>query len=83
MKYLINKKSKNKANNISKVFIKKYKYSNLKIGIAFDSAFGFYYPDDIDKFKRFGAKIIYFDTLEDKVLPKIFTNLAFMVKHDA
>ena len=71
MKYLINKKSKNKANNISKVFFKKYKYSNLKIGIAFDSAFGFYYPDDIDKFKGLGAKIIYFDTLEDKVLPKV------------
>jgi len=71
MKYLINKKTNNKDNKIPKVVLKKHIYSNLRIGVAFDSAFGFYYPDDINEFKRLGAKIIYFDTLKDKVLPKV------------
>ena len=45
-----------------KMQIKNNSY-NLKIGIAKDSAFGFYYADDIDKFKSYGETIKYFNTL--------------------
>lgn len=44
---------------------------DLRIGIAQDSAFGFYYPDDIEAFKQLGATLIPINTLEDKQLPDI------------
>ena len=53
-----------------KMQIKNNSY-NLKIGIAKDSAFGFYYADDIDKFKSYGVTIKYFNTLKDKSLPDV------------
>jgi cobyrinic acid a,c-diamide synthase len=43
---------------------------NLKIGIAKDAAFGFYYPDDLDEFRRVGAELVPFDTLHDRELPE-------------
>ena len=41
----------------------------VKIAIARDAAFGFYYPDDLDAFKQAGAELIPFDTLNDAHLP--------------
>ena len=43
----------------------------VRIGIARDRAFGFYYPDDLTAFKQAGAELIPFDTLEDKRLPQL------------
>ncbi len=43
---------------------------DVRIAIARDAAFGFYYPDDIEAFERAGAELIPFDTLEDAHLPK-------------
>lgn len=42
----------------------------VKIAIARDAAFGFYYPDDLEAFKESGAELIEFNTLEDKLLPE-------------
>lgn len=42
---------------------------NLKIAYAKDEAFGFYYADDLDAFRQYGATLIPFDTLQDKTLP--------------
>ena len=36
-----------------------------------DSAFGFYYPDDIKKFKSLGVVIKKFDTINDKKIPNV------------
>ena len=47
------------------------KYAGITIGVALDNAFGFYYADDIEKFKSLGARIIYFNTLKDKSLPNV------------
>ena len=47
------------------------KYAGITIGVARDNAFGFYYADDIEKFKSLGARIIYFNTLKDKSLPNV------------
>lgn len=47
------------------------KYTGISIGVAKDNAFGFYYADDIEKFKSLGVKIQYFNTLKDKSLPNV------------
>jgi cobyrinic acid a,c-diamide synthase len=41
----------------------------VKIGIARDAAFGFYYPDDLDALTRAGAQLVTFNTLTDTELP--------------
>lgn len=43
----------------------------LKIGIAQDEAFGFYYPDDLDCFRAEGAELVSIDLLNDPKLPDI------------
>ena len=45
--------------------------SGLRIGIARDSAFCFYYPDDLDEMRRQGAELFFFDTLSDSRLPEV------------
>jgi len=47
------------------------KSSALKIGIARDRAFGFYYPDDLQAMQSLGAELHFFDTLKDKQLPDV------------
>jgi len=42
----------------------------VRIAIARDAAFGFYYPDDLEAFTRAGAELVKFDTLKDSKLPK-------------
>lgn len=44
---------------------------DVRIAIARDTAFGFYYPDDLDAFARAGAELVSFDTLSDRKLPDV------------
>ena len=44
---------------------------NIRIGIARDRAFGFYYADDLDALQAAGAELVPFDALHDAHLPKI------------
>jgi len=44
--------------------------SPLRIGIAQDAAFGFYYPDDLMQFTELGAELIPFSPLNDAQLPE-------------
>jgi cobyrinic acid a,c-diamide synthase len=43
----------------------------LKVGIARDAAFGFYYPGDLNAFRAEGVELVEFDTLNDKNLPEV------------
>ena len=45
--------------------------SELRIGVARDAAFAFYYPDDLDAMGAAGAEIKFFDTLTDTRLPDV------------
>ena len=44
---------------------------DLRVGIARDRAFGFYYPEDLESLRRAGAQLVFFDTLNDAHLPPI------------
>ena len=49
--------------------------ASLRIGVARDAAFGFYYPDDLDALRRAGAEPVPFDTLTDPHLPPALDGL--------
>lgn len=43
----------------------------VRIGIARDRVFGFYYPDDLERLQAAGAELVTFDTLTDPLLPDV------------
>ncbi len=43
----------------------------VRIGLALDKAFGFYYPDDLLALEQAGAEIVPFNTLQDTHLPEV------------
>ncbi len=45
--------------------------ARVRIGLARDKAFGFYYPDDLHALTDAGADIVAFDTLQDPQLPEV------------
>ncbi len=45
--------------------------ARLRIGIARDRAFGFYYADDLDALRSAGAELVFFDALTDTRLPAV------------
>lgn len=67
----IPREEKVKINSFSKNFKEKIESANIKIGIASDQAFNFYYQANLDLLKSAGAKIIEFSPLKDSNLPKV------------
>lgn len=49
----------------------------VRIGVAMDQAFCFYYQDNLDLFTELGAEIVPFSPLEDKTLPSNLHGLLF------
>ncbi|WP_212635045.1 cobyrinate a,c-diamide synthase [Aliiruegeria lutimaris] len=46
-------------------------FSGLRIGVARDEAFAFYYSDDLEAFEQAGVKLVPVDMLRDRSLPEI------------
>ncbi|MDZ7662864.1 cobyrinate a,c-diamide synthase [Thiohalophilus sp.] len=44
---------------------------DIRLGIARDEAFGFYYPGDLEALQQAGAELVPIDTLHDRQLPAI------------
>ncbi len=44
---------------------------DIRIGVARDAAFGFYYPGDLEALETAGAEVVPFDCLEDPALPDV------------
>ena len=49
----------------------------IRIGVARDEAFCFYYEDNLDLLKSLGAKLIFFSPLHDDTLPKDLDGIRF------
>jgi cobyrinic acid a,c-diamide synthase len=45
--------------------------ASIRLGIARDEAFGFYYPGDLEALQAAGAELVMFDTLHDSHLPEV------------
>lgn len=43
----------------------------VRVGVARDAAFGFYYPGDLEALREAGAELVEFDALRDRRLPRI------------
>jgi cobyrinic acid a,c-diamide synthase len=66
--------------------LRKPEFTGLRIGIAQDSAFGFYYPGDLEAFRQAGAQLVSIDTTRDHSLPAIdglFIGGGFPERHAA
>ena len=70
-KYLVKDIKKKKIRPLVNRVTTSSDFSDIKLGIALDNAFGFYYADDIEKIQSLGAKIHYFNTMKHKKLPKV------------
>ena len=46
-------------------------FGKIKIGLARDEAFSFYYPESLAVLERLGAQIVEFSPLQDDVLPSV------------
>ncbi len=44
---------------------------DIRIAVAWDAAFRFYYPGDLESLARDGSDIVFFDTLRDSHLPEV------------
>jgi cobyrinic acid a,c-diamide synthase len=48
-----------------------YRRTHLKLGVAYDDAFSFYYEDNLNLLRQMGVKLTFFSPLNDQQLPDV------------
>lgn len=54
-----------------KIFKVQARENNIKIGVALDEAFNFYYRDNLELLELAGAELVYFSPVNDTTLPQV------------
>ena len=57
--------------HISETHIPKDKAPQVQLGVLFDRAFTFYYPENLEALQRAGAYLMFIDSLNDRSLPPV------------
>lgn len=66
----ISKKCSEITINETKLYEQENRF-NVRLGIAYDQAFNFYYQYNLDLLEELGAELIYFSPVKDKKLPDV------------
>jgi len=74
---LLNAKHCNQRFETAPVCNAERKYEGIRVGIARDRAFSFYYEDNLDLLRKNGAEIVEFSPIADPVLPESLHALYF------
>jgi cobyrinic acid a,c-diamide synthase len=53
----------------ARIISAQFKYQGIRVGVARDRAFSFYYEDNLDLLRENGAEIVEFSPIKDSVLP--------------
>ena len=69
--------AKNSPSLEEKIFLPQNIEHKIKIAVAKDEAFNFYYAESLRELEKLGAEIIFFSPLNDETLPKNISGLIF------